>query len=371
MNWLSSRTASKTALLVFPDAHLCYSPSALNSAIVLAENGYEVTILCLINKFPSPCLGDRIHVKSLRFQELGPGFPARLKIFHALGFILLAINTFIFAKKHNPDILIGFDARGFLACRVVSSNAVYFSLEAIHDFYHAFGRFVGVKKLIIQSHVRKAFLFNNQHHIRAWIVPNSPLNSDKALPPGRVKSDEMINLIYCGGLIVSNFSIECIEVLSHDPHYRLTIKGPADPDYLAFIVNKYSDFIRCDRLKVDTSYVHQSDLLDYLSLFHIGFCIYPSRVFDDFNYLTSPSGKMYSYFASQLPCVGSLAPGLTDIEHYHAGVLIDNLDSNSIHHAIKRIIADYDQFTHGCREAAEKLDFRRHFNSFISAHLCG
>ncbi|MFN9623930.1 MAG: hypothetical protein ACK587_14040 [Cyanobacteriota bacterium] len=362
--------SSRKALLVFPDAHLRYSPSAINAATVLVEHGFDVTIICVSNHYASPGLGPQIHVKAISLPEFSHRLPARLKLFHAVGFFLLAIKACSFGFKNKPNIVIGFDARGYLASRLASRKAAYFSLETIHDFYHSFSRFLGVQTLIIQSQLRKTFLFNRQSSMNVWYVPNSPLSDHQSLPSRPSIKDGPIELVYCGGLIASNFSIECIDLLNQDPRYQLTIKGPANPDYLGFISEKYRPFLHSGRLRIDTSYESQADLVQYLASFHVGICIYPTIVFDDFNYLTSPSGKMYSYFAAQLPCVGSLVPGLSEIEHYRAGILVDQLSPQSLHSAIKRIASDYLLFKRGCAEAAEKLDFRRAFSSFLAAHSC-
>lgn len=359
--------ASPVAFIVFPDSHLLYAPSVLNSIRVLAENKYRVYVVYAGAETPDLITDSPIHYVSSPSPALPSWLPARHKLSLFLGFVRLLCLCWWLSLRLKPCISIGFDSRGFLALRMWSNDAVYYSLEAKHDFYHYLSRILGVKKLAIQSHVRKSYLFPSSPDVKFWIIPNSPLSSPVLLSSSRATPIDSIRLVYSGTLIWSHFPLSIIQALELNDSYHLTLQGSANPEMLSLLKKHFSSLFRDGRVVIEDRYMSQDDLIYYLSGYDVGLCVYPEHLRSDFNYLTCPSGKMYNYFQAGLPCLGSDVPGLFDIRECQAGILLGDLSPKSIDAGIQSILKSYKAYKDGCAGAAKKFDFRSSFLSMLSS----
>jgi hypothetical protein len=362
----------KLAYLVFPDAHLEYAPSVLNSIALLSRYGFKVVVFHASKSASSQSEDTEsvVFISAPPFH-LPQHLPLRGKISHFIGFLSLFSAFLGQLLFERPDIVLGFDSRGFLVSRILAKNSIYFSLEAKIDVYHRAIQFLGVKRLAIQSLIRRDYLFPSSTKPLTHIVPNSSiLWTEPELRRYRLPSSaDYINIIYCGTLIWSHFPLECMQVIRLDKRYRLTIKGNAGDGMLQLLHDQFPDLFATGRILIDETYLSQTDLIDFLAGFDIGFCLYPSSILADFNYYTCPSGKMYVYFHAQVPCIGSLIPGLDDVERFRAGVLIENLSADAIHLAIQKILSNYSLYKRGCLNASRETNFKPFFDSMLNSPL--
>jgi glycosyltransferase involved in cell wall biosynthesis len=78
---------------------------------------------------------------------------------------------------------------------------------------------------------------------------------------------------------------------------------------------------------------------------------------NDFNYLSSPSGKLFNYYAAGVPVIGTDVLGLSSVHEFNTGILIKELSVGYILAAIKRIINNYEELSRNCIRAARHFDF--------------
>ena len=78
---------------------------------------------------------------------------------------------------------------------------------------------------------------------------------------------------------------------------------------------------------------------------------------------------MYSYFAAGIPMLGQDVPGLQEVLHYGAGVLIKNLSPDGMAEGLKELFDDYAQFAKGAMRAGMALCFTPHFKRILSELL--
>lgn len=362
----SQKNVLPVALIVFPDPHLLYAPSVLNSISILGENKYKVYVVYAGTKAPSLIPDASIAYISSPSPALPAWLPARHRLSLFLGFIRLSCLCWWFSLRLKPSISIGFDSRGFLSLRLWSKNAIYYSLEAKRDVYHLICLILGVNKLAIQSYLRKDYLFPESSNVKAWIVPNSPLCSPARPSPPSPAPIAHVSIVYSGSLIWSHFPLSIIQTLELNPSYHLTLQGSVNSEMLSLLKNQFSSLFRDRRIIIEDGYMSQKDLILYLSKFDVGLCLYSEHLRFDFNYQTCPSGKMYNYFQAGLPCLGSDVPGLVDIRNCQAGVLLGDLSPMAIDAGIQNILENYSLYQTGCLEAAKIFDFRSSFLSLLS-----
>mgnify|MGYP001810325890 CR=1 FL=1 len=73
----------------------------------------------------------------------------------------------------------------------------------------------------------------------------------------------------------------CIDSLKYlDSEYSLTIKGIFWKEYQNYLTQKYINLIKDKRLIFDQKYIEQSEIIDYLSQYYIGFCFYDMNIIE-------------------------------------------------------------------------------------------
>ena len=140
----------------------------------------------------------------------------------------------------------------------------------------------------------------------------------------------------------------------------LTIKGVIYKNSVkTAILSRYSRLIDQGKVVLDETYTNQDNIVKYLTPFSIGFCFYDFNLIskNDFNYLSSPSGKLFNYYAAGVPVIGTDVPGLSSVHEFKTGILIKELSVDCILTAIKRIINNYEEFSRNCIRAARHFDF--------------
>ena len=178
-------------------------------------------------------------------------------------------------------------------------------------------------------------------------------------------------MVYLGSIRREHGILLCVDAISDLNDVSLTLKGPITPGFLRFMNRRYSGLLRSGRLEIDTSYTAQGYLLPFLSHFDLGFCFYDLSKGKniDFNYLSSPSGKMFAYFAAGVPVVGSDIIGLEPVREYAAGLLVADHSPESVRQAVCEVMKNIKDLKQGCRNAAEAFDFSRHAEKYMESLL--
>lgn len=357
----------KKFLVVFPCDTLSYSPTMLNMIEMLSECG-NVDLLTFWDKRVEsvgrklPCRIFYIRIPSLmrRLLQRVFGFYCWLK-----AFLLYAGLKW---HRDEYDLIFAVDSLGyFVTSKVYKRRVIYVSLEIYDDIWLALTKRIGVDMLLIQSQARKQFLFGDDP-ISYRILPNS----SREMPTPPAKEQRGFRLIYMGAIYPVHGVEFCIEALNVLPErFSLTLKGVVSARYKNILRQKYGALMETGRLSIDDTYVPQDSVVDYLRSFDAGLCLYDieGKLSGNFNYISCPSGKMYSYFAAGLPVIGQDILGLQDVADHDAGILIARTSPQDIAEAVLEVFSDYGRFAKGALSAGEALCFEPHFNVILSELL--
>ncbi len=355
----------KNALIIFPNDWVYYSPTILNTVEILSQNGITPYLIY-------PHTSRYICPESLSEHQIS--FPKRLEnlIFHLklanLYFSALCLTKILKYKRIGIrfDLIIGVDALGHILASILYKNVIYLSLELQTGFLNFVSRLLPIAHLLIQSKERKDF-FDPTHSTKTFLIQNSPI-----LKKIGYKKNKNKKLIYFGTLSKRHGVEACINALySLDSEYTLTIKGiPSSHNnaYYKELLKNHDNLIKNNRIVFDFSYIDQNNITEYMSEFSVGFCFYDFHLIDkgDFNYISSPSGKLFNYFSAGIPVIANDIIGFRPVSETNSGVLLSSVDSVQIRQAISQIMSNYNYYSKNATEASIKYDFGRQFNLFIS-----
>lgn len=349
----------KKALIIFPDEWLRYSPTVLNLRTCLLES-HEVDVIAGDNDyFKNEGLLENLTLvsyesKALRIQrKLGKYQQAKRKTF------------FKALKKHaqvNPhyDLVIAADNAGFIMAKECYEEVVYLSLEIApgKEFDECLES--GIKHLIIQSKERLEHLMGTRE-VPYSFIQNAPI-LEKTYPAkhGGKHILYMGNIDYRYGLEATLSAIAAAE------DYKLTLKGFCSPKFKTWMDEEFKDAFESGRFYLDVAYTAQEDLLDYIAGFDIGITGYDlEQAKLDYNYYSSPAGKLFNYYAVGLPVIGIDIDGLKSVKDYGAGALLEEMNEDYLTNALSEIEGNYQTMSAASLKAGQDFDFKRGFENFM------
>ena len=358
----------RTALIIFPDEWLQYSPTVINLHNCLQEDGYKVKIIAADNgHFDNKGLVEElVQVRTSGFCSY---IARRLKRYKHFKCNRICRKLKRIARLQPAfDLVTGVDSIGYLAAKKYFRNVVFLSLEVVKDNFFNQAKKLGIDHLIIQTVERKIFLLGDDVSIPVSFIQNAPVMPDDLT---EIKQNKPKKLLYLGK---SDFRygiepfIESLMFL--DEEYTLTLKGFKSDKFMEFVYANYYDLISKKRLLFDFDYVHQDQIIDAIKEYYIAFTAYDLLLSEkDFNYYSSPAGKLFNYYAAGLPVIGVKIPGLKSVEDYHAGKLLEEANPEQIAAVVKCLEEEYYKYANNAQKAAIAFDFRKAYRQFMSDYM--
>lgn len=354
----------KSILIVFPDEWLQYSPSVLNLYQCCKENHYTKLVYVDNGRFKNEGLVD--HYSNIKIGKAAAYFWRKTfgyKFYKVLRLIVTLFFIKLFDKKY--DTVIAIDSSGYLVTKLFFKHAIYFSLETEKDVFYRLSQKMGIETMLIQSKERKEFMVGDDDSVTVFYLQNSPILNDSI---ERYTGPKEKRILYMGNIEFGYGLEQFIDsVKDLDSAYTLTLKGIKNEKYFNWLQERYKDIILSGKLNFDFNYVEQSKIIEYVSRFYIGITGYDLDLAkQSFNYLSSPAGKLFNYYAAGVPVLGIDIIGLKSVKDFNAGVLIEAVTSENISNAIKKIETNYEEHSSNCLKASQEFDFKSGFDLFIN-----
>ena len=277
--------------------------------------------------------------------------------------IVKAIDTALNRRIDWNSIIIAVDPAAGFAASLKTDSFIFLSLELYeNDLLANLIPLEKIKLLIIQSEVRKNILFPSYRG--HWsLLPNTPIFKEREIPQRRKG-----NLVFAGTAL-ENFGFkDVLRFLRERQDFNLTHFGFCPESMKKIIHDEFGNLILERRVTLDSGYRSAEELLMDLSSFWIGLCFYRvDLVAPDLrsNYLTAPSGKLANYLAAGLPVICSDIPACEFVRDRNCGVLIPDVEVESIEHAIAEIEKSYDIMCKNSLQVAREMCFSRHIGAVI------
>lgn len=350
---------NKDVLIVFPDEWLSYSPTIINLAHCFMQKGDNVEIIAMRNGNYSNENIKGLNISYIDTNNYINELFNNICSYKTYKLFLLIMNLVKIRKKY--DIVIGIDSLGYLACKITRKKTIYLSLEVVKDKYFDICSFLGIDKMIIQSKERMEYLLENKK-VQYFKLPNSPIYTDINIDTNICTKKR---IVYFGNVCRAHGIYDCIDALKYlDDNFSLELHGIISLNVHKDIFSKYKKYIKEGRLILSKKYIPENDIINYLSHYYIGLCFYDFTLIgkNDFNYISCPSGKLYNYYAAELPVVGNDILGLRSCKKYNCGRLLKEVNGLNIAKAILSIEKEYMNIKNNCKIAAKENDFYKYFD---------
>lgn len=350
----------KRALIIFPDEWLRYSPSMINLVTCLSDD-YEVHVLAGDNDHfnnagivPNLTLV-KCDTKSAKYyRKLGKYKEYKTKR------IKKALANYV-RENRDFDLVFAVDSLGYLLARAHFNKVVFFSLEISKD--EAFDKCLqlGIDHMIIQSKERYRYLFGDQETPHSFIQ-NAPILT-KIYPP---KSPGK-KILYMGN-VDYKYGIEAmLNGVLQQQSYTITLKGFYSPKFMDMLKSQYAKAIEEGFIRFHFDYTPQEEIIEFIRQYDIGVTGYDMELArEDYNYYSSPAGKLFNYYAAGLPVLGVAIDGLKSVVDYKAGVLVSEMSVEEVTKALQNIEQDYHLYTKNSLKAAVDFDFKKGFENFMN-----
>lgn len=342
--------------ILFPSEWAAYSPTLLNLVEVLGKD-CEVVVTCFDNgKYNNSSL-DPVVFKIKHLPYMMFALLAALGLYGAYKKAMMRYSI----RREGADVLIGVDNLGLAAALECAPKAHFLSLEISRSALFNRLDWGRVASVAIQTQERLDYLFPARKPDNVFILPNSPRMSVGSPGCKPQNPDGIFNVVLLGNLIPSHGLYICIDAVAAMERVVLTLKGNLSDNVRHNIEVSYGSLLGSKRLLIDDSYTPQDRLIPYLSRFDAGFCFYDfNQLKRNFNYQSSPSGKMYAYMAAGVPTIGSDIVGLSPIRKFDAGILLQEHSPAKICAAIDTLRQGHARYRQGCFQAAKSFDFDAH-----------
>lgn len=343
-------------LILFSDEWLAYSPTVINLFHHLRERSDVMIVAIDTGKY------GRLNEAGIFYVRVPLQIARLLEALGMYGWVkALLLRRAI--QIHPHDQIVAVDSIAAWSAQSLRRRFHYLSLEIRKDGFFKRLRRASIASVTIQSGERYRYLFGTAT-LPTHLVQNAPVYR------GRPKTSRRASaLVFFGNAIPKHGVWQCVEFVRQAPQWELTIKGNIPSAVRNIIDDKFDDLLTSQRLVLDSEYVAEDEVPAYLAQFYAGFCFYDRTLIDpsDFNYLSSPSGKLFNYYAAGLPVIASDMIGLTSVETFQTGVTLATLDSSSIRAALAAIRSRHEDYVENCFRAAEHFSFTKRVQPLIDA----
>lgn len=357
---------NKKVLIFFPEGNLPYSPTTL-SLFEYLKSKRDVKIFCqpFINeeifKLTDAIFIKPFNNKDIFYKKVATRLRSLFPKYFSHEFTLQEYSIyrqFIKLQKNERfELIIAVDLFALRVCQLCNINNLHFlSLELSDIKFLNKIKTNNIKTVIIQREDRLKYLFGDHFKRDVFYIQNAPKFRD--FTPLYKKKKQII----FSGFASKGFGIYiCLNFIKANPDYTLTINGIIENSVMENIIIHYYNFVVNNNIIIETQYIPDKQMNEYLSQFSMGFCFYDFRYdyINNFNYQTAPSGKLFKYLAAGLPVIGSDIPGLDVIKDFNCGVLIGDYSTESILKGIRYIEDNYDELVSNCYKVAKKFDFEK------------
>ena len=358
-------------IILFHGEHIAYSPTVIQLYDELSKK-YNVTITA---EFPISFNNQKLQNRHVLYHR---HYHVKGRYFYWLLFQVIALFNkeakyfkknrinykeyffrYLFIKKQLREKkykrIISVDIMNLFFCSMLKAHTDFLSLElCIDESVLPLVDTEYINCVIIQSKERYAYLFKDKA-LLTYYVQNAP-----AFREIEIKSSRKC-LIYAGSAYSLLGFYNCLNYLREYKDEKLTVQGAIMKPDREKVDNEYADLLKENRLMINTTYLENDEMVEYISNYEIGFCFYN---FDEvvissnyFNFISAPSGKMFKYLAAGVPVVCSDILGFKFVNEFQCGILIAKLGEEEIRAAILTIRSNYDFYVNNALKAARYYNF--------------
>ena len=336
-------------------------PSLKTLIAYLACKGVEINIISTVDgKYPISDFKEYPNIKMTLVKQRTKKFdlPTSIKL------LLVALKSILF---HKSDFYIGGDAMGcHLLCylkKVISFKYINFVLEYPDINNHNELREIEAADYIItHDHWHSEFIgkYCSIKQERILYLPNASY-TDVHTDHGNYLSKKL-NIPYDKSILLHSGGLGewfCCKELAHsakdwEPSYVLVFHTSHIVENSSYFKEMKNEIGNSNKVLFSIKPVSNVELDKLVASAKIGIATYSLK---HLGYRAEnmglAAGKIGNYLKCGVPVIATKVHSLSYIEDYHCGILIDNFDE--INSAVKKIIADYDNYVTGAYRCYNEL----------------
>lgn len=354
-------------LIVFPDDWAPFSPTLVRLARALAER-FDVEVLAFDSgRFDLSAMDPSVYTRVRIPRRLAMAL-RKVGLLRVVRVALLAWQVRARARRFHHVVSV--DNDGATATWLAGCSMHYLSLEVERPALACWIVPSKGRSIIIQTRERLEYQFDSESvaHLPVFHIQNAPKFDSGAVAGTSGIDPQHPRLVYMGNLVEAHGLYRMLDLLRAWSGATLALRGILQNDCMASIRRTHGDLIDSGRLEVIEGYVDDDAVVEFLSRFDVGLCLYePSRRRKlDFNYRTVPAGKMFNYFAAGLPVLASDLPGLRPVTEYGAGIQAPTNTVPDLLAAGRTLCANHEHYRNGALGAAKAFDFAASARAFAN-----
>ena len=365
-------------VILFAGAHLAYSPTILQLYDALSIDN-DVTILSHIIPafiaqkpegvnavfYEEPVWEKPSAIKKIKYFFLRRLYKPAKKMEEAGLKLKMDYYKFVrvrnFVNQGKYDRIIALDIENLFYCSLMNRQVDFVSLELlIGEKFLPFINKKIINCVITQTEERFNYLFKTSN-LKKFFIQNSPVYKEIQIPQNKS------GLLY-GGTAWNPFGFyHCLEYLKKYNDLPLTVQGAVPEEDRKKVLEEYALLVSKKLLIINDNYFKNEEVVNYFSHFKIGICFYNFDVewIRHFNYQSAPSGKIFKYLAAGVPVLAIDIVGFKFVKEFNCGVLIKNLDVESIRNGVEKILENYQSYEANTKKAAMHFSFDKAVQPYL------
>lgn len=347
--------------VVITKSLLDFIPPVISVSLILRDLGHDVHV---ITSGASPTVEEKLKSRNISMDVL-PYTTATNPAKKVWEYIMFRRETVKLLKTLSFDILW---IEGAITIRSlgesISKYPYILQISELHETskpqLRSIGKVINDAKLVFMPEYNRTVLYQIWFNLknRPITLPNKPYFIPAPESMGYLKEKyssllepfRQYKVILFQGMIfperdLSNY-ITAIKELGRD--YKLVLLGKDE--------NMLSKYRQIDESIIHIDFIPAPDYLVFTSLCHFGIVTYDPR---KLNTAYCAPNKIYEYSAFGKPMIGNNIPGLNCLEHYKAGVLVDESSVCSIQEAIIQLDNNYEDYSLGAKKLFKSTDNNR------------
>ena len=351
-------------IIVIHKDELQFVPPVISSCLILSDLGHEIT---LIDEGVPNYWKKKFKENDIKIVEIPrkKNISRKLSLLFSYYHFKKAVFSYL-RRNASSNTLLWIEGGQTINCLGCGIKQYKYILQILELYelkkmqFKAIGKVINEAQTIFMPEYNRTALYQVWFHLakRPIVLPNKPyfipgrslLHSLEQKHQSLLKRINGKKIILYQGYIGLERDISCF----------VKATKQLGEDFVFVVLGRdcgaLEEYKQIDSDIVHIDYLAAPDYLLITSKAYIGILTY---IPDSENNIFCAPNKIYEYSAFGLPMIGNDIPGLKILEFEHAGLVVDEYDTDGIYRAIRAIDSNYSMYSEAAKALYEKMDNKK------------